>query len=752
MPTTDLQQALAAYQRGELEAATRHLHRVLARSPEHADARMLAGLVANRRGEPEAAIEHFDRAVRADPEHDAAWSNRAAPLAQLERYDEAEQSLRRALALRLTPQAAAMLLRVLSARGEAARAAEEGRSLLARIPDHPLLSVLTGQALVRAGHPQQAMGPLSIALRQGRPEAAPLLARALRAMGRPTAALTLLDRAGAAADADLCNLRGLLHQDLGQSDAARTAFHEALRYDPRHGPAHHNLATSWFRAGEPERALPHHRQALAADPEDHDRWVALVDTLGRCAEIPADLAPLLLGALHRPGLAVQGLERALRHDAERMPGVASWLDGGPSAAVVPVLDTPLVRAWWTRTRVQGPRWERALTRLRRDALLEDRLDAHPELAIALAAQAWHTEFAWVHGPDELAALPGASPVLAAMYRSCDPSSAPLPAQLQRLHIEEPRRETELGAGLPALAPIDEPTSTAVRAQYEENPYPRLLSVHRKTPLPLPKLVRTLLPHLVDVPDPRPLKVLIAGCGTGQQALGASRYAHAQITAVDLSRASLGVAARQVEDWGLGEQIVLAQADLLTLTPDVLTAAGLPAAFHVIECGGVLHHLADPVAGWRRLIALLAPGGLMKIALYSEAARQDVIAASALVADLPLDADGLRASRARLLDLPEGHPARPVLWSVDFPSLSGFRDLVRHACEHRFTLPQLSGVLDELGLEFLGFQHPDPRSAVRYAARFPEDSEQLDLARWHIVETAHPECFVGMYQFWCRKRA
>ncbi len=27
---------------------------------------------------------------------------------------------------------------------------------------------------------------------------------------------------------------------------------------------------------------------------------------------------------------------------------------------------------------------------------------------------------------------------------------------------------------------------------------------------------------------------------------------------------------------------------------------------------------------------------------------------------------------------------------------------------------------------------------------------LDLARWHVFETDHPQAFAGMYQFWIRK--
>ncbi len=39
-----------------------------------------------------------------------------------------------------------------------------------------------------------------------------------------------------------------------------------------------------------------------------------------------------------------------------------------------------------------------------------------------------------------------------------------------------------------------------------------------------------------------------------------------------------------------------------------TLGGLGRQFDLIECVGVLHHLGDPLAGWRVLVSLLKPGG------------------------------------------------------------------------------------------------------------------------------------------------
>ena len=54
--------------------------------------------------------------------------------------------------------------------------------------------------------------------------------------------------------------------------------------------------------------------------------------------------------------------------------------------------------------------------------------------------------------------------------------------------------------------------------------------------------------------------------------------------------------------------------------DILALANLDKRFEIVECAGVLHHMADPIAGWRILVDLLQPHGLIRIGLYSARAR------------------------------------------------------------------------------------------------------------------------------------
>jgi SAM-dependent methyltransferase len=242
-------------------------------------------------------------------------------------------------------------------------------------------------------------------------------------------------------------------------------------------------------------------------------------------------------------------------------------------------------------------------------------------------------------------------------------------------------------------------------------------------------------------DPAPLRVLVAGCGTGKHAVDvATRFAGADVLAVDLSRPSLGYASAQAARMGIGN-VRFAEADILAL-------GGIGERFDHIEAMGVLHHLGEPLAGWRVLRGLLTEAGTMRIGLYSRRGRTAIKAAQAIAAGFGHDPDGLRALRRAIHALPEDHPAAPVRRELDFYTLSGVRDALAHAQEHDYTLPEIGAMLETLGLRFLGFEFAAGHGPSLYRQAYPEDSAMADLERWDALEEAHPDLFHHMYQFWC----
>ena len=111
----------------------------------------------------------------------------------------------------------------------------------------------------------------------------------------------------------------------------------------------------------------------------------------------------------------------------------------------------------------------------------------------------------------------------------------------------------------------------------------------------------------------PTRGLVAGCGTGKVPISiALARDNVQVVAQDLSRRSLAYGVRMARKLGAD--------NVRFVHDDILASRRLEQIFDVIECTGVLHHMKDPVQGWRVLTDILRPEGLMRIALYSEIAR------------------------------------------------------------------------------------------------------------------------------------
>jgi hypothetical protein len=169
---------------------------------------------------------------------------------------------------------------------------------------------------------------------------------------------------------------------------------------------------------------------------------------------------------------------------------------------------------------------------------------------------------------------------------------------------------------------------------------------------------------------------------------------------------------------------------------------------------VLHHFDEPMRGWRILTKLLKPGGYMMVGLYSEMARRDVVAARQMIAEsgYPPSLTGIRQCRREILALADDAPIRSVAGvDGDFWTTSACRDLLFHVKEHRFTIPQIREMLDELKLTFLGFECHHPWDKPDYLAEYPDDPSATSLIHWQAYEEAHPAVFSNTYRFWVQRR-
>jgi 2-polyprenyl-3-methyl-5-hydroxy-6-metoxy-1,4-benzoquinol methylase len=318
--------------------------------------------------------------------------------------------------------------------------------------------------------------------------------------------------------------------------------------------------------------------------------------------------------------------------------------------------------------------------------------------------------------------------------------------VMRQQIREPLEEQALRAGIERLTPISGGGSEEVRGQYEQNPYPRWVKL--PTPDEAPALnegLRRSLPFVLftPMPDDSAPEVLVAGCGTGSHSIIASqRFRGVRILAIDLSLSSISYAKRKTQELGL-RNIEYAQADILKLTD-------ISRTFDVIESVGVLHHLADPFAGWRTLLSRLRPGGFMYLGFYSESARRTMAEARAEISECGYSGtpDDIRRFRR---DVAARSPKLELDLSQfpDYFSISECRDLLFHVQEHRLTVHQIQSFLAELGLDFLGFTL-DLTTLHKYRLRFPEDPGAVNMRNWASFEADHPDTFAGMYRFWIQK--
>ena len=312
-------------------------------------------------------------------------------------------------------------------------------------------------------------------------------------------------------------------------------------------------------------------------------------------------------------------------------------------------------------------------------------------------------------------------------------------------ITEPQRETELKSTLYKLGKVTDPISSKVKKQYEEHPYPRW--VNSDLPLEPQTIIKMaeaskLKLNCHKINNSKSPDILVAGCGTGQQSIStAARFKSSKVLAVDLSLSSLAYAKRKTEELNFSN-IEYMQADILDLNK-------LDRTFDVIECTGVLHHMDDPLVGWKILTDCLKPGGLMKVGLYSELARQHIVKMREEINQLGLGSsdEDMKAFRELVIKSDEEHH-KLILNAIDFYSTSMFRDLLFHVQEHRFTIPRIRDYLDELGLFFCGFESAP---IVESFTRINGASDALyDLQKWEVYENDNPRTFAGMYQFWCQK--
>lgn len=547
------------------------------------------------------------------------------------------------------------------------------------------------------------------------------------------------------------NLLGLMAQASGDHRGAVKMFAKAIASDEVNAACHYNAGNSYQALGNRTKALAHFSKALALGMEEkavsfilqspviatyvariNGKWplpVTNVELFGAEGVIPLAKDIFLRCAMEATTLASMQLEVLLgyaRAELLRLAGEQGVVNGEIDDEIV-AFACALARQCFNNEYVYAQAGaESELANALRDRLLQDLASGATITPIALAAVA--------------ACFPlHAMPMAEALLRRDWPATV---AGLLRVQLREPLEEAGERTAIATLAPVRNSVSLQVMRQYEENPYPRW-TINPLNAFAADQARGRAIPTAERQAE---LDILIAGCGTGLHAIQIAQvYPNARLLGVDVSLASLAYARRKTRELGL-RNIEYAQADILEL-------GVIDRTFDRIESVGVLHHLAEPTAGWRVLVSLLRPGGRMRIGLYSDLARRVIVEARARIATRAYRATADDIRRCRQDIIREAEHWKMLIGARDFYSMSGCRDLLFNVMEHRFTIPEIAALLNDNDLSFLAFEpFDDPTVVENFHKQFPGVADEANLDQWHRFEADHPEAFWGMYVFTVDKNA
>ena len=310
-------------------------------------------------------------------------------------------------------------------------------------------------------------------------------------------------------------------------------------------------------------------------------------------------------------------------------------------------------------------------------------------------------------------------------------------------VIEPKKEEIIKTSVLEFKKIKNNVSKLVKKQYEERPYPRWINLGSKQNLEIKKIKDLLGIKLYnyDINELKSPKILIAGCGTGQQSIEtALRFPKSKVLAIDLSKTSLAYAIRKTKELKI-KNIEYMQADILDINE-------LDSDFDIIESSGVIHHMENPLLGWEILTGLLKDGGLMNIGLYSKIARRNIFIIRKEIAKQRISSGkiAIRLFREKILKSNKKHH-RDLLGMDDFFSLSEVKDLLFHVQEKNFSIPLIINSLGQLNLKFCGF---GDKTITKKFIKINSCNDLYNLNKWKKFEEDNPTTFSGMYQFWCQK--
>ena len=752
-----LETLINLHSEGQFQQALKQATTLLQRFPNSSLLLNICGIIYKGLGKLDESIEAFTKALAIKPDFAEAYNNKGNTLIKQDKLDESIEAFTKALEIK---------------------------------PEFAEAYNNMGNALQKQGKLHKSIEAFTkaLAIKPGYAEAFYNMGNALQEQGKLEKAIKAYNEVLAIKPnyADAYNNMGNALKDQGKLEEAIEAHNKALAIKPNNAKAYNNIGNALKDQSKLEEAVEAYNKALTIKPDYDEAYYNMGNALeGLVFKEPnPDLQKSIISVLDkktfvRPSTIAGAALSLLKFEPKLKRHLQTSSVAEPEPKLLEVItdlsELPLLLKLMSVCPLSDLALENLLRKLRASLLLSisDLTGSTEELKFqsALALQCFTNEYIYNQSEYEEKAVtaleaeikqtlnngdqPNPQSVLClASYRPLYQyewsSSFLITNEIEdvfRRQVIEPNQETQLGSVLPVLGDITDKVSSKVRDQYEVSPYPRWVNLgFRLQPVRISKVVEEVRLKLFDekIKDIQSPKILVAGCGTGQHSIGtAARFKGSNVLAVDLSLSSLSYAKRKTEELGI-RNIEYMQADILDL-------GKLGRRFNIVESAGVLHHMDDPVAGWRVLADCLKPGGLMRIGLYSELARQHIVEMRQEISDAGIGSSdiAMKAFRTMVTTSDQSHHKR-ILNSGDFYSLSALKDLLFHVQEQRFTIPQIQVCLAELGLKFCGFEIGKIVSHFKQTNIGADDSYDLD--KWHTYEVANPRTFAGMYQFWCQKIA
>ena len=795
MDSKDLtHQALSLHQSGQLQQAADAYQKAIALDAGNADALQFYGLLLFQRGNGSEAISHIKRAIKIKPDVAPYYDNLGVVLEAAGQYQAALESYQSADEIdQKDPDRCFNMAVVLEKLGRLDQAETAYRAAIALKPDDSASHFNLGNLLKNQDNLEAACRSYDNASRCSTVASGTHnnLGNVLLRLGQYERAVEAFERSLKIQPEEISALLnlGVANIELGKLETAASYLKQYTALAPDTGHASLALGRLEMLRGNQLAAIRAYRTALDSefDNEDARLGLAAVFRTYSPSYFEPEIAELLLMLFSDKQISHQSIARLTANQIKYQLGLTQTASESTAAQDIDlqrIADTPLLINLLLNALNTDPIMERFLKHLRkrllRQAVEQHHLESSMEtLCTAIAIQCFANEYLYSVELDEQVSLQTLKARITIADSSCSPLQPQIPIDLSivamyeplaetiwadslaamppdhyssgfntliRLTVSQPLEEKSIKSRIRHLAPLENDVSSAVREQYEQNPYPRWFKLPMRHKTSYHQYLRQLFPQF-DPPAflESAVSVLNAGCGTGQEAamISQSRLV-TDIVGLDLSATSLAHGQRMAN--------LLAIETLCFIQGDILDCSKLDREFAVIESTGVLHHMQDPVAGWRALLDCLQPGGVMKVGLYSTLASIEVNQARQIIQQRHLDskAGTIRSFREEILNKAESDTLYALRYSDDFYSISACRDLLFHVQEQSYTLPQLGKILEQLDLKFIGFELADPKVRRKFKQQFAQDDALQNLENWDSFEKKHPQTFAAMYVFWCQK--